>query len=237
MPCSAASARSVARATSGRTGSTCSAVISESRPNRAWKRPGRRAPPAASRRRASPRPRAARRAGRPSRRSTLRLYLTAETLGACMEALPEEGSPGMTTIARVAALAGVGVGTVSRVLNDSGAVSPGTRRRVQEAIDALDYEPNAAARALSTGRTLALGVVAPFATRALGRRAAARRRAPHLRVGVPARPPRRRPARSISRGRSGSVAVKAASTASWSSPFPSQRARSRACARPASRWS
>jgi DNA-binding LacI/PurR family transcriptional regulator len=71
----------------------------------------------------------------------------------------------LTTIARVAALAGVGVGTVSRVLNDSGAVSPGTRRRVQEAIDALDYEPNAAARALSTGRTLTIGVVAPFATR------------------------------------------------------------------------
>ena len=72
---------------------------------------------------------------------------------------------GLTTIARVAALAGVGVGTVSRVLNDSGAVSPGTRRRVQEAIDALDYEPSAAARALSTGRTLAVGIVAPFATR------------------------------------------------------------------------
>jgi LacI family transcriptional regulator len=71
----------------------------------------------------------------------------------------------LTTIARVAALAGVGVGTVSRVLNDSGAVSPATRRRVQEAIDALDYEPSAAARALSTGRTLAVGVVAPFATR------------------------------------------------------------------------
>jgi LacI family transcriptional regulator, galactose operon repressor len=81
-----------------------------------------------------------------------------------MEALPEEES-GLTTIARVAALAGVGVGTVSRVLNDSGAVSPATRRRVQEAIDALDYEPSAAARALSTGRTLAVGVVAPFATR------------------------------------------------------------------------
>jgi LacI family transcriptional regulator len=71
----------------------------------------------------------------------------------------------VTTIARVAALAGVGVGTVSRVLNDSGAVSPGTRRRVQEAIEALDYEPSAAARALSTGRTLAIGIVAPFATR------------------------------------------------------------------------
>ena len=70
----------------------------------------------------------------------------------------------MTTIARVAALAGVGVGTVSRVLNDSGAVSPATRRRVEEAIDALGYEPSAAARALSTGRTMSIGVVAPFLT-------------------------------------------------------------------------
>ncbi len=70
----------------------------------------------------------------------------------------------MTTIARVAALAGVGVGTVSRVLNDSGAVSASTRRRVDEAIDALGYEPSAAARALSTGRTMSIGVVAPFLT-------------------------------------------------------------------------
>ena len=70
----------------------------------------------------------------------------------------------MTTIARVAALAGVGVGTVSRVLNDSGAVSASTRRRVEEAIDALGYEPSAAARALSTGRTMSIGVVAPFLT-------------------------------------------------------------------------
>jgi DNA-binding LacI/PurR family transcriptional regulator len=42
---------------------------------------------------------------------------------------------------------------------------PGHPRRVKEAIDALDYEPSAAARALSTGRTLAVGIVAPFATR------------------------------------------------------------------------
>ena len=59
----------------------------------------------------------------------------------------------MSTIASVAALAGVGVGTVSRVLNDSTAVSGSTRMRVLEAIEALDYEPSAAARALSTGRT------------------------------------------------------------------------------------
>jgi LacI family transcriptional regulator len=70
----------------------------------------------------------------------------------------------MSTIASVAALAGVGVGTVSRVLNGSGAVSGSTRMRVLEAIEALDYEPSAAARALSTGRTSTVGVIAPFFT-------------------------------------------------------------------------
>jgi LacI family transcriptional regulator len=68
------------------------------------------------------------------------------------------------TIAKVAAEAGVGVGTVSRVLNGSPSVSEDTRRRVLEAIAALDYQPSAAARALSTGRTHAVGVIAPFFT-------------------------------------------------------------------------
>jgi LacI family transcriptional regulator len=68
------------------------------------------------------------------------------------------------TIAKVAAEAGVGVGTVSRVLNGSPSVSEDTRRRVLEAIATLDYQPNAVARALSTGRTCAVGVVAPFFT-------------------------------------------------------------------------
>src|SRR5215208_4529331 len=69
-----------------------------------------------------------------------------------------------TTIARVAEEAGVGVGTVSRVLNGSPAVSADTRRRVLEAIAVLEYQPSPAARALSTGRTNAIGVVAPFFT-------------------------------------------------------------------------
>src|SRR5687768_14654038 len=69
-----------------------------------------------------------------------------------------------TTIARVAEEAGVGVGTVSRVLNGSPAVSAATRRRVLAAIVTLDYQPSPAARALSTGRTNAIGVVAPFFT-------------------------------------------------------------------------
>jgi LacI family transcriptional regulator len=71
----------------------------------------------------------------------------------------------LVTIAEVAKQAGVGVATVSRVLNGSPAVREETRRRVLDAIEALDYAPNAAARALSTGRSLAVAVVAPFFTR------------------------------------------------------------------------
>jgi LacI family transcriptional regulator len=72
----------------------------------------------------------------------------------------------LATIAEVAREAGVGVGTVSRVMNGSTAVRDGTRRRVLDAIGRLGYAPNAAARALSTGRTATIGVVAPFFTRA-----------------------------------------------------------------------
>jgi LacI family transcriptional regulator len=70
----------------------------------------------------------------------------------------------MTTIAEVARRAGVGVATVSRVLNRSPRVAEPTRERVLEVIDELGYAPNAAARALSTGRTCTIGVVAPFFT-------------------------------------------------------------------------
>ncbi len=71
----------------------------------------------------------------------------------------------MTTIAKVAQEAGVGVGTVSRVLNDSAAVSEPTRRRVLDVVAELGYQPNATARALSTGRNRSIGVIAPFFTR------------------------------------------------------------------------
>jgi len=72
----------------------------------------------------------------------------------------------LTTIAEVAREAGVGVGTVSRVINGSGAVSESTRRRVLDAVSRLGFTPNAAARALSTGRTNRIAVVAPFVTSA-----------------------------------------------------------------------
>lgn len=64
----------------------------------------------------------------------------------------------------MAARAGVGVATVSRVLNGRANVRATTRARVLEAIDALDYRPSPLARNLSLRRTLVVGVVVPFFT-------------------------------------------------------------------------
>jgi DNA-binding LacI/PurR family transcriptional regulator len=62
------------------------------------------------------------------------------------------------TIADVAADAGVGVGTVSRVLNGSGQVRESTLRAVLDSIDRLGYRPSHAAATLVRGtpRTVAL---------------------------------------------------------------------------------
>ncbi|WP_394361344.1 LacI family DNA-binding transcriptional regulator [Amycolatopsis sp. SB7-3] len=60
----------------------------------------------------------------------------------------------------VAALAGVSHMTVSRVINGTGPVRAETRVRVNAAIEQLDYRPNSVARALVTGRSGTLGVVA-----------------------------------------------------------------------------
>lgn len=68
------------------------------------------------------------------------------------------------TINDVAAHAGVGAGTVSRVLNDSPKVRPATRDRVLAAIELLDYRPNPLARGLSRGRCQTIGVVVPSFT-------------------------------------------------------------------------
>lgn len=72
---------------------------------------------------------------------------------------------GNANIGDVARLAGVGRGTVSRVLNDRANVDPATRARVRAAIRQLDYVPSAAARRLSLGRTQTIAVILPFLTR------------------------------------------------------------------------
>jgi LacI family transcriptional regulator len=65
------------------------------------------------------------------------------------------------TIRDVAALAGVGTKTVSRVINDEANVSPQTRARVQRAVLALNFKPNQGAGALRRGdrKTLTLGLL------------------------------------------------------------------------------
>jgi DNA-binding LacI/PurR family transcriptional regulator len=77
-----------------------------------------------------------------------------------MEAVPS----GQPRIADVAAHAGVGVATVSRVLNGRANVAAATRERVLDAIKTLDYHPSSVARNLSLRRTLVIGVVTPFLT-------------------------------------------------------------------------
>lgn len=69
------------------------------------------------------------------------------------------GNGGQPTLEEVAARAGVGRGTVSRVVNGSPQVSERTRVRVMRAVDELGYVPNMAARALVTRRTGAIALV------------------------------------------------------------------------------
>jgi DNA-binding LacI/PurR family transcriptional regulator len=83
----------------------------------------------------------------------------------------EEGTAWMETVPRtnvtivdVASRAGVGVATVSRVLNGHTSVRPATRARVLDAIAALDYRPSSVARSLSLGKSMVVAVVLPWFT-------------------------------------------------------------------------
>ncbi len=70
-------------------------------------------------------------------------------------------SGGRPTLEEVAARAGVGRGTVSRVINGSPRVSDTTRAAVEAAVAELGYVPNPAARALAANRTDAIALVVP----------------------------------------------------------------------------
>ena len=69
------------------------------------------------------------------------------------------------TIHDVARAAGVGIGTVSRVINNYPGVKPGTREKVMVAIQQLQYIPDPIARSMISRRTDSIGVVVPFFTR------------------------------------------------------------------------
>jgi DNA-binding LacI/PurR family transcriptional regulator len=63
------------------------------------------------------------------------------------------------TLEQVAALAGVGRGTASRVINGAAHVSERSRQAVEAAVAELSYIPNAAARTLKTRRTDTVALV------------------------------------------------------------------------------
>ncbi len=69
------------------------------------------------------------------------------------------------TIRDIAKEAGVGLGTVSRVLNNSPHVSPATRAKVLAVIEKYNYRPHAVARSLARRRTNTVGVVVPHFTK------------------------------------------------------------------------
>ena len=68
------------------------------------------------------------------------------------------------TIYDVAALSGVSIATVSRVLNSPERVSAASRRKVMAAIDQLNFVPQAEARARGLQSTGRIGVITPFFT-------------------------------------------------------------------------
>ncbi len=69
---------------------------------------------------------------------------------------------GVTTIQRVAELAGVSTATVSRALAGKKTVSAATKSRVEAAARELGYVVSSAASSLASGRTRNIGVVMPF---------------------------------------------------------------------------
>lgn len=93
------------------------------------------------------------------------------------------------TIRDVAARAGVSHQTVSRVINGNGLVAAGTRERVLQAIQELEYVPSALARGLSSDRTHTLGMVGAdvsdyfFAQAVAGAEAEARKHGLFLVIG------------------------------------------------------
>lgn len=67
----------------------------------------------------------------------------------------------MPTLLDVAKVAGLGVMSVSRVVNGTRKVSPETERRVRAAIKRIGYEPNDAARILKGQRARIIGLIVP----------------------------------------------------------------------------
>ncbi len=70
----------------------------------------------------------------------------------------------MPSIKDVAKKAGVGIATVSRVINNSGYVKKETRKKVEEVIKEISYVPNEIARSMTKQKTKIVAFVLPNST-------------------------------------------------------------------------
>jgi DNA-binding LacI/PurR family transcriptional regulator len=70
----------------------------------------------------------------------------------------------MANMKEIAKIAGVSLGTVSNVLNNSMPVREPLRKRVMDAVDALDYQPSQLARGLRRDKTKMIGMIIPDIT-------------------------------------------------------------------------
>jgi DNA-binding LacI/PurR family transcriptional regulator len=70
----------------------------------------------------------------------------------------------MPNMKQIADMAGVSLGTVSHVLNDTAHVREPLRKRVLEAVETLGYQPSQLARGLRRDKTNMLGMVIPDVT-------------------------------------------------------------------------
>ncbi|MDQ0352374.1 LacI family transcriptional regulator [Alkalibacillus filiformis] len=70
----------------------------------------------------------------------------------------------MATIKDVAQYAKVSVATVSRVINQNGYVNEDTRKKVEVAVESLNYKPNSVARSLFKKQSKTIGIIVPDIT-------------------------------------------------------------------------
>ena len=65
------------------------------------------------------------------------------------------------TIAEIAKLAGVSIGTVDRVLHNRGRVAPKTVEKIRQIVEDHNYQPNTFARNLKLSKKFTIGVIIP----------------------------------------------------------------------------
>jgi LacI family transcriptional regulator len=85
----------------------------------------------------------------------------AQGIGCFAEITRDCEKESMATLTDVAKVAGVGIMSVSRVVNGTRKVSPETEQKVRLAIERIGYEPNEAARILKGHRSSVLGLIVP----------------------------------------------------------------------------